>query len=369
MNAQISAAASSPRLTAERLREPGWWPTMGSAPRKDYAGVEACGACHRDEVTAQSQSSMAMAASRAADTAILRSQSSISRNDAPFVTSIDRGRHGSTYTLARGGEAISGQILWTMGRGELGQTFILQASGDLLESQMSYFPPIARLDLTPGHTLPAAGNLQAAFGQPLSVEDARQCFACHTTAATIKGQFDPSHATPGVTCEVCHGPGAGHISAMALGQVDAGLAAILRPSQFDAVKLVDYCGACHRAPKDVAAMKDNSAINVRFQPYRLAKSRCWSKPDPRLACTACHNPHEQLVRGAGAYDAKCLACHSVKSEKLVQVEPSANKSRACPVGVSQCASCHMPKYNVPQMHGSFTDHDIRVVRSGEPFPL
>jgi hypothetical protein len=29
----------------------------------------------------------------------------------------------------------------------------------------------------------------------------------------------------------------------------------------------------------------------------------------------------------------------------------------------------MPKYQVPQMHGKFTDHDIRIVRPGDPYPL
>jgi len=32
------------------------------------------------------------------------------------------------------------------------------------------------------------------------------------------------------------------------------------------------------------------------------------------------------------------------------------------VATSNCVSCHMPKYELPQTHASFTDHDIRVVR-------
>ena len=29
----------------------------------------------------------------------------------------------------------------------------------------------------------------------------------------------------------------------------------------------------------------------------------------------------------------------------------------------------MPKYDVPEMHAKFTDHFIRIVRPGEPYPI
>jgi formate-dependent nitrite reductase cytochrome c552 subunit len=38
------------------------------------------------------------------------------------------------------------------------------------------------------------------------------------------------------------------------------------------------------------------------------------------------------------------------------------------VSVGNCVSCHMPKYEVPQSHTIFTDHYIRVVRTGAGFP-
>jgi formate-dependent nitrite reductase cytochrome c552 subunit len=33
----------------------------------------------------------------------------------------------------------------------------------------------------------------------------------------------------------------------------------------------------------------------------------------------------------------------------------------CKVAASGCVSCHMPKYEVPQTHTLFTDHEIRMV--------
>jgi Cytochrome c3 len=373
---QPPALLSSPMSTARRLLQPGWWPTKGDAPRKDYAGVESCAECHQREVLSQQRSSMARAASKASETELLRSRSSISLSQPPFLTAITRDLRGSTYTVTRGGEAMSGQILWTLGDGSMGQTFVLESAGRLFESQLSYYPLIAALDLTPGHVPGSPSDLERAFGKPLSTEDARQCFACHTTAASARGQLDQAHAAPGVTCEACHGPGARHVRAMTENQIEEGRAAILRPSSFDPVKLIDYCGACHRAPLDVEKAKDYIPINIRFQPYRLAKSRCWNRPDPRISCTACHNPHEQVVRDVAFYDAKCLACHAAKTTNTPDMKTDvrrdssiAGKLAACPVSANQCVSCHMPRYKVSQMHGSFTDHDIRVVHPGDPFPL
>ncbi len=31
-------------------------------------------------------------------------------------------------------------------------------------------------------------------------------------------------------------------------------------------------------------------------------------------------------------------------------------------------TCHMPKYDVAEIHAKFTDHFIRVVKDGEPHP-
>jgi hypothetical protein len=315
---------------------------------------------------------MAHAATRASETEVLRSHPSISHSAPPFETVLVRERAGSTYKVARGGESMSGQVIWTMGAGVLGQTFVLRSDNNLFESQLSYFPSLGGLDLTPGHAIAPPDDLVRAFGDLQSTNTAQKCFACHTTASSVRGQFDPARATPGVTCEACHGPGARHVKAMQDNQLEKAKEAILNPRSFDPVKLVDFCGGCHRAPMDVASAKDNSPINVRFQPYRLSKSRCWSRPDRRISCIGCHNPHDQLVRDINSYDAKCLACHAsgpVPANVGTVPVPANSQAPTCRVSTNHCVSCHMPKYRIPQLHGSFTDHDIRVVHPGDPFPL
>jgi hypothetical protein len=370
--AQARADTEPTQPTAKRLHEKGWWPTRPDAARNQFAGTEACVPCHKQKTLEQQQTPMAHAAWRASESEVLRSMAVISHSSPPFETEILRSSKGSTYTATRGGLAMSGQVLWSMGDGTMGQTFVLQAGDHLYESQLSFFRAIKGLDLTPGHVPASPQDLEHAFGLQQSTETARQCFGCHTTASSLRGNFDPARATPGVTCEACHGPGAMHVKAMQEKQDDAGQAAMLDPRSFGPVKMVDFCGACHRAPLDVVAAKDFLPINIRFQPYRLSKSRCWSQPDRRITCVACHNPHQDLVRDAGYYDEKCLACHAptaVNASAASQSQPSNDRPTVCPVGTHDCVSCHMPKYRVPPMHGSFTDHDIRVVRPADPFPL
>jgi hypothetical protein len=315
---------------------------------------------------------MAHAASKASETEVLQSEPKLRFSTPPFQTVIASDRVSSIYTVSGSGESISGRLLWSMGAGVKGQTFILSYLGILFESQLSYFPSIGGLDITPEHPRGTPQYLESAFGAPQSDKAAQQCFACHTTASTVRRQFDPDRATPGVTCEACHGPGSRHAKAMQAKQFKTGMEAILDPGSFAPVELVDFCGACHRAPLDVTSAKDFTPLNIRFQPYRLSKSRCWSRPDPRITCVACHNPHEPLVRDSGFYDAKCLACHSAGAANAAiegPHSPHPGKLSTCPVSTEGCVTCHMPKYPVPQFHGSFTDHDIRIVHAGDPYPL
>ena len=355
-----------PQATEKRLLRPEWWPTKGNASRKDYAGAETCAKCHAEIYSTQQQTSMAHAALRPPLASLDQPGTHLTLQSGGFTSTITPGPKGDMYSVARGGEGISVPIQWSFGEGVLGQTFILERNGGYFESQLSYYPAIHGLDITPGHSSKAPQDLESAFGELQSPILATRCFNCHATAATIHGQLEPEHMVPGVSCEACHGPGAKHVAAMERNDTAQGLAAIFNPATLKPVVQVDFCGACHRAPMDVAKEKLLAPIDIRFQPYRLAKSRCWSQPDQRLTCVACHDPHQPLVRDAATYDARCLACHRTKDE--TQPRKDANVA-ACPVSSSNCTRCHMPRYQVPQMHGSFTDHYIRIIRPGDPFPI
>jgi hypothetical protein len=122
-------------------------------------------------------------------------------------------------------------------------------------------------------------------------------------------------------------------------------------------QLSDFCGQCHRTWQEIALSGKLGISNVRFQPYRLANSKCYSANDARIRCTACHNPHRELDRVADNYDNKCQACHS-----------AATGYRVCSVAKANCASCHMPKLEIPGSHFRFTDHEIRIVKANEKYP-
>ena len=208
-------------------------------------------------------------------------------------------------------------------------------------------------------------NLDSALGRQIDSSEQRLCFGCHTTASTAGNRFDSSKLIPGVTCESCHGPGLKHVTSMKEGNVAGGLKAIFNPVHLAPIESVEFCGACHRTLWDVNLAGTMGVFNVRFQPYRLERSKCFGKgTDSRITCLACHDPHEPRVRDAGFYDQRCLRCHSAQGAKQV----GDHLGRACPVATKDCVTCHMPKTEIPGMHSKFTDHFIRVVRKGAPYP-
>ena len=207
--------------------------------------------------------------------------------------------------------------------------------------------------------------MDKASSRVLTSAEAQRCFGCHTTSSTVSKHFEPANAVLGISCEACHGAGSKHVAAMKAGELDLGSAAVVNPKDLRPVDLVDFCGACHTTWWDAKRIGAIGVANVRFQPYRLESSRCWGKGDARLTCISCHNPHQPLVRQARAYDSRCLSCHaSSKHSKPTAEQPGA----ACPVAKEDCVTCHMTKYEVPDMHYQYTDHRIRVAKAGEAFP-
>ena len=257
-----------------------------------------------------------------------------------------------------------------MGAGDHGQTYILDENGEMYEGQASSFSFIHRPALTPGHKTAEEGSLEKALGTPLKGSDALRCFACHTTASSASSKLNTADAVPGVHCEACHGPGQDHVSAIMAGKIAQARQAILNPATLTPTSSIDFCGACHRTMMDVVMREpEPGAFTVRFQPYRLEESRCWqTTKDARLACTQCHDPHSPLVRDAQSYDQKCLTCHAKDARHDASESAWTAKPKTCPRATTNCTSCHMLKTDVPEMHSTFVDHYIRIVRPGRPVP-
>jgi Cytochrome c554 and c-prime len=354
--------ASVPMATDDRVQLTRWWPTKGTASREEFLGPNVCADCHASKFRTQTQTPMAHAAMRPADSEALRSHDQLTFSLPPYNYQISRQKDGSLFFVTDGKQTISLPLSWAFGLGQAGQTYILERNGTFYESRVSYFPALDGLDSTPGQSQAAPSTLEDALGRSMLYGgETQRCFGCHTTASTTNRRFDPSHLIPGVTCEACHGPGAKHVAAMKADKIKLGLNSILDPGQLNPVDQVDFCGACHRSYVDVILSKTFGIRNLRFQPYRLERSQCWIKSNNGITCLACHNPHQPRVRDLASYDDRCLSCHRSPA-------PTGGHSmKICTVSANNCVSCHMPKYEVPGMHSKFTDHFIRIVPKGEGY--
>jgi hypothetical protein len=363
--AQSPATITEQLTTPERIERSKWWPTDGRMGKNEYVGPRACEQCHSTIVRSQSQHSMAKASIPAEKSEALRDAAGQSFRLGEYEYKIIREADGTFhYTASNGDKTISLPINWAFGAGKVGQSYLSEQDGTFREVRFSYFATLHAFGVTPNQSPQPATSMDKASSRVLTSAEAQRCFGCHTTSSTVSKHFEPANAMPGISCESCHGAGFRHVAAMKAGDLDAGSAAIVNPKDLKPVDLVDFCGACHTTWWDAKRIGATGVANVRFQPYRLESSRCWGKGDARLTCASCHNPHQPLVREARAYDSRCLSCHaSSKQSKPTTEQPGA----ACPVGKEDCVTCHMPRYEVPDMHYTYTDHRIRIVKAGEPF--
>ena len=342
----------------------GWWPTKGSAAKEQYVGNTQCARCHAAKAAGFDTAAMAHAAVRAENSEVFGKHDSLELQLGPYHYELQKLAGKASLKVSDAKASLSLPLLWGFGNGRMGQTYISEQNGSYYESHVSFYVATQSLDITPGQSRAIPGNLESAAGRRMSPEEAKLCFGCHTTASAIKGQFDPDALVAGVACEACHGPGLNHVAAENSGAPEPGDSLILNPARLDRIDSVDFCGACHRTWEDVLTSGNLGIFNVRFAPYRLENSECWKQGDKRISCIACHDPHKPLSHDAGSYDSVCLQCHS----KPATQQNIAQVPAVCPVATKECVTCHMPKYEPPGLHSSFTDHWIRIVRAREPYP-
>jgi Cytochrome c554 and c-prime len=339
-------------------------------PARDYSGASyvgaaACAECHAKEARTQASTPMGHAAESAEGCEILNRRAPLTFRNGPYTYRIARDGGRATYTVGDGTLSVTEPVLFCFGEGVAGQTYIFRHKGVFYESRVSYFQSIQSLDITILHPRGVPSSLEDALGRPMSEEAARGCFNCHTTPAAGGSRAELERASPGVSCEACHGPGARHVAAARAKNLKD--PQIFNPSDLDALEQSqEFCGACHQSFDTVMSLDDQGgAANIRFQPYRIFNSPGHLVNDRRMSCTACHDPHDQLQHDEAFYDSKCLACHlSTAREPKTELR----SAPACPVSTRQCASCHMPKVELPEMHFKFTDHWIRIVKPGSPVP-
>jgi hypothetical protein len=373
----LSIAASAPiwgrgqNSTDEHLEEPGWWPRHPSNSLEEYAGAAACQSCHHGIAAQQEATPMARTLLHAEGAGVIPLHGRLNFQDGRYTYKIAMDGGKPELSVSDGSNTLAAPLLWAFGTGEVGQSYLFQRGGNYFESRVSFFGSLGNLNFTPARALHAPYDLEEAMARPVNAGEIRRCFSCHSTASVIAGKFEPSKVVPGITCEACHGPGKKHANAMEASVLQGGVGdeqaanLIFNPGKLNPNDSVDFCGACHGTWVDAVRGGMKGLPSVRLQPYRLQNSKCWAKADPRITCVACHDPHVPLVEELSAYDGKCLSCHlATRDSKPMSEHPGA----ACPVETKNCASCHMPKIEVPEMHRAFVDHEIRIVRPGRGLP-
>lgn len=320
-----------------------------------YSPAQDCAQCHRAEAAGQRNTPMAQALVSTAHCAILVRHAKLTFTEGIYRSAIQREGDRSILSVTDGRDTLSVPLLWAFGNGKAGQTYVFEHDGALYESRLSYYSALDALDLTMGARNSAPNGIVMAAGRRMDANGARECFGCHSLGATSGGNLNLAAVSPGVGCENCHGPVDQHAAAVRAGEASG--MKLPKLGEMSAEEMNELCGRCHRTWQEISLHGPRGVNNVRFQPYRLTNSRCYDPGDTRIRCTACHDPHGPLETGATAYDRRCTACHSAVAH-----------GKTCSVGKSGCVTCHMPKVDLPGAHADFTDHQIRIVRAGDPYP-
>lgn len=292
-----------------------------------------------------------------AEQAVLKQHSGMTFESKGYKYVIENQDGQNMYKVSDGASSLTLPIRYAFGVSA--QTFVFEYKGHFYESLVSYYPSAGGLAITMGSERLQPHTLIEAMGREISNDEIVSCFGCHSSAGVSQGKLTLDAMKPGLDCEHCHTGAAAHLEAVSLNKPGP---APKKLGEMSAEDMSNFCGTCHRTWDAVVRMRTWGEVNVRFQPYRLANSKCFRGDDKRISCTACHNPHANLVRDDASYDPNCLACHTKHSST------TAASLKFCPVSDKNCVSCHMPKVELPGSHSVFTDHQIRVVHPGDNYP-
>jgi hypothetical protein len=328
----------------------------GIAAGQPAAKPTTCATCHASEARSQPHTAMGIGMEVGADQPLLKAHPKLTFEKNGYTYVIERKNDVSTYTVGDGTDTLTLPIRYAFGIRM--QTFVLEREGRFYESLVSYYPSIGGLTITMGSERIRPHSLVEAMGREISNDEAARCFGCHSSGGVSDGQLHLEALRPGLDCEHCHTGAQAHLEALAQGKPGP---VPQKLGKLSAEEMSGYCGNCHRSWETVVRNRWWGEVNVRFQPYRLANSKCFLGDDRRIACTSCHDPHKDLVRDEAGYDRNCLACHIAGSQPQTA-------AKTCPVGKDKCASCHMQKIELPGSHSIFTDHDIRIVHPGDAYP-
>jgi hypothetical protein len=255
------------------------------------------------------------------------------------------------------------ELLYFIGSGHRGRTYLFAEDGFLFESPINWYAQKKMWDMTPAY--------QNAVEMPLTLPTEAGCLNCHTSgmrspAAGTENRYpDPPFAHGGITCQRCHGAGGGH------GKSGDG---IVNPARLPPERRDDICMECHtegnvaierpgRHVRDfvpgerladyiryfVVVDPEPSGLRAVSQFEALAESGCKRAAGDAMWCGSCHDPHVTPSREEknAYYRSKCLACHRDQAHANHYAQHAI------------CTECHMPPVTSADVaHTQATDHRI-----------
>src|SRR3954469_8829436 len=275
---------------------------MAEHPGGSDRSIRECATCHPAQAKPHPTTSMAHAMELPAECDILESHPVLTFQAGSYSYRIERRGKQSIYSVTDGHQTISAPIGWAFGLGLAGQTYVYEYNGELYQSRVSYYKSLETLDITLGAQNTKPTNQIQAAGLLMTPDEKVQCFRCHATDAIDRKKLTLNALIPGVQCERCHGPTENHLKSVKVG--DAKGAAMNDLRKMTSEQTANFCGQCHRTWDEIAGSGLAGVANVRFQPSRLISSKCYDAEDKRIRCTACHDPHGEVSRNDGSYDAK-----------------------------------------------------------------
>ncbi len=236
------------------------------------------------------------------------------------------------------------------GSGRKGQSFLYLRDSRLFQLPVSSWRNPDTWINSPG---PAYVDGVANFSRGV----APRCLECHATwiesvpDLRIENRFKTETAILGITCERCHGAGGEHVAGERSILHRFKRVAIVNPARLSRERQMDTCAQCHgglgepRIPSftyvsgqrlsdfvTLPAATHDTTVDVHGNKVGLlSQSTCFLRS--QMTCLTCHDVHKQQ-RDASEFNAKCLACHQVKSCGEFATHGASI--------TGHCVDCHMP---------------------------
>jgi hypothetical protein len=361
-------------MLAARAQQPGATRnSIVNSDRQNFAGDAACQSCHQEKLESYLHTAHHLT-SRSAD------QNSILGSFAPGKNILKTADPALSFRMEAKPEGFFQSSVWeippvssvhterldvVIGSGRKGQTYLYWKGDRLFQLPVSYWVELGNWINSPGYR-----DGTADFDRPVIP----RCLECHATYAeaigwpTTPNEYKRASIVDGISCERCHGPGRGHVEAMAAKSSSAG--GIVNPAKLERDRRVEVCAQCHgglgTSVKPPFSFVPGQALDGYLQRdvpgpaatvdvhgnqiALLQRSRCYQSA-AAMTCSTCHDVHTPQ-RDALAFSSRCLTCHKVESCGL--------HAKLGEQIASRCVDCHMP---IQQSNLIVSDSNGKQVRA------